>query len=286
MNNFNLLGLTEEHMSGKKRLPVLRQDHMYPTEASVELDDGIIGTCARKTYYRYTGSEKPEPYSNYTQWVFRMGKAVETDLLELWKQMGLWLDNNVKFYDEKSNVSGEFDIIVKDPVTGEPVLTEVKSMAGYNAIKQVLGNKSQKGAPKEDHLLQILVYLSLHQNIFKYGKLIYLDKTSTSGNAEFNISLTNEGENTYPVIDGIVSRKFSIEQIFDRYKKVQSFIDNKELPPRDYELFYPAPKIEALWEAGELSKAKYEAWKKDNSKAPGDWNCAYCNYKKACWDLG
>src|SRR3990167_9894640 len=114
---FSLLAATEQHMS-RKRLPIVRGNHLYPTEASVELDpniDGtpnVIGTCQRAAYYRYKALGTPAPYTSYTHWIFNMGRTVEDALTELWKQMGLWIDNSVRFYNKEYNISGELDVIL------------------------------------------------------------------------------------------------------------------------------------------------------------------------------
>lgn len=285
---FNLLKMTESHLA-RPRLPILRAEALYPTEASVELEpnpDGtpnVIGTCQRAAWYRNKAIGIPAPYSAYTHWIFNMGKSVEISLIELWKQMGIWVDNSIRFYNKEYNISGELDCIVYDPETMKPCLTEIKTYSGYEATKHIVGNKSQQGAPKDEHLLQILVYLALHKHIFTYGKLIYLDKTSTSGNAEFDIAIVTEGNNTYPTINGVVNRRFSIEQIFERYKKLAANIANNTLPDRDYEIEYSIEKIQRLYSQKEISKSKYLLWQKGKAK-PGAWQCRYCGFSEQCWN--
>jgi hypothetical protein len=142
-DKFSLLKKTEEHM-GRVKLPIVRESHLYPTEASVvteELNlDGtpkVIGTCQRAAYYRYTNEYPADPYTSYTYWIFNSGKALELSLTELWKQMGIWIDSSVRFYNKEYNISGELDCIIKDPNTNEPVICELKSYAGYNAKKEI-----------------------------------------------------------------------------------------------------------------------------------------------------
>jgi hypothetical protein len=114
--------------------------------------------------------------------------------------------------------------------------------------------------------------------------LIYISRDG-GPNAEFNIELVKEGENTYPVINGIVKRTFSIEQIYERYKELGEHIKNKTLPERDFNMFWSDERIEAEYTAGNISDTKYKTWK--SKKTPiGDWNCNYCKYKTECWSLG
>ena len=290
MSSRSLLNATEKHLA-RGRLPIVRESHLYPTEASVELEelklDGtpkVIGSCIRAAFYRYKGGFAGQPYSPYTLWIFEMGKIVEKMLIENWKQMGVWIDNSVRFYNAEYNISGELDAILCDEVTGEPYIVEVKSFAGYEATKTIVGNKSVTGGPKDAHLLQTIIYLYLHRETFKQAKIIYLDKTSLSNNAEFTLTLTVEGQNTYVVINGIVNRKFAVEQIFERYRKLQVYLANDELPPRDFELTYSDTRVEQEWETGNISKSKYEKWQKGKQNI-GDWNCGYCKYKEECWGI-
>lgn len=281
-----LLQLTEQHFDKKVRLPVVKDKSFYPTEASVKLDDGtVVGSCLRANYFRSAGGFVPSPYSSYSQWIFFTGKAVEESLVEHWKQMGIWVDNNIKFRSPQYKISGELDVVLLDPETEELILVEVKTYYGYQATKELMGNpyKNIAGQPKDQNLLQILIYLFLHQHIFKRGKLIYIEKVCKN-HIEFDISLVKEGDNTYPVINGIVKRRFSIEQVLERYKELEKYLDNKELPERDFELSYSSEKIEQLFKDKEISKTKYEKWKKKGVPI-GDWNCAYCNFKSVCYDI-
>ncbi len=281
---------TENYLVNKVRLPVVREEFFYPTEASVELESehpgekNVIGTCMRAAFYRYSGEFKGQAYTPYSHWIFLTGKALEEALVENWKQMGIWVDNNIKFRSKEHHVSGELDIVIKDPEDGKLKIVEIKTYYGYEATKEICGNpkKGIPGKPKDNNLLQILVYLYLHQHIFESGKLIYIDKVSQN-NAEFDISLTKEGDSTYPVINGVVQRRFAVEEIFERYELLGDYIEQKQLPPRDYEIQYSPERVERLWKEKKISKTKYEAWQ--DGKPVGDWACSYCRYKAECWSI-
>jgi hypothetical protein len=294
MSEFKLLEATEKHMSNKIRLPVLKEEFFYPTEASVELEPehpgekNIIGTCMRAAYFRYSGAFQGDPSSDYLNWTAMSGKAWEEKLIETWKEMGLFVGNNIKFRSKEHHISGELDAVIYDPENpGDMLLIECKTYYGYDATKELKGffNRKTKfsipGKPKDAHLLQILIYLHLHEHIFSKGKLIYIDRTCKD-NVEFNISLVKEGDNTYPVINGVVSRRFSMEQIYERYAKLKEFVDAKKLPPRDYDLNFSTEKIEREFAAGNISKTKYEEWQKKKTTRIMDWNCSYCRYRTEC----
>lgn len=285
-----LLQLTENYLDKKVRLPVLKEEFFYPTEASVEIvspgkEKEVIGNCMRASYYRYKGGFTGTAFTSYTQWIFLTGRAVEAELIDKWKEMGIWVDNNIKFRSVEHHISGEIDVVVRDPQTGELILVECKTYYGYEATKEICGNpkKGILGKPKDSNLLQILIYLYLHQHIFARGKLIYIDKTCKD-HAEFEITLSKEDGKTYPVINGIVQRRFAIEQILDRYKMLRISVIEDDIPDRDFELVYSAKKIEKLFAAKEISKTKYEKWQKKGIPI-GDWNCNYCRYKIECWGL-
>lgn len=286
----SLLKKTEDYLSKKVRLPVLKEEFFYPTEASVELEPehpgekNIIGTCMRAAYYRYSGEFTGEAYSVYTHWIFLTGKAIEAELIEIWKQMGLWIDNNIKFRSKEHHISGEIDVVIKDQ-NGKPVPVEIKTYYGYEATKEICGNpfKGINGQPKDQHLLQALLYLYFHQNIFERVILIYVDKVCKN-NAEFIITVVKEGESTFPAINGIVQRRFCVEDILARYALLRKFVVTKQLPDRDFELEYSTEKIERLWKEKKISKTKYEAWQKGKTTV-GDWNCRYCRYSSECYGI-
>ncbi len=55
-------------------------------------------------------------------------------------------------------------------------------------------------------------------------------------------------------------------------------------PPAEYQFQYPTDKIELLFQRGILGKKRYTDWKKKKSGSDriGDWQCAYCPFKKIC----
>ncbi len=295
MKTVDLLGLTESYMANKVRLPVVREEFFWPTEASVELDEkypgepNVIGTCMRAAYYRYIGGFTGDPYTAYNHWTFAIGHALEAHLRETWKQIGIWIDNSVKFRSAEKHISGEMDVVLMDIYTKKPFICEVKSYYGYDATKNLKGNpkKGILGAPKDPHLMQICIYLDLHKHLIAenkwspYGKLIYLDKVGKD-NVEFTIELKQEGSNTFPVVNGLVSRKFSVEQIYERFEKLYTYIEQKILPPRDYELEFSPERIEREFVDGNISKTKYEAYHKKGIPI-GSWNCSYCKFKTECY---
>lgn len=284
---FSLINATDEHMT-RKLFSLPRGSHHYPSEASVKWTDRygierVAGQCLRAAWLRATGKGIPASFDAYTQWIFSLGKAVEEILVEQWKQMGIWVANNVKFYDKEKNISGELDVVVRD-TEGKLVCCEIKSFSGYNATKEIMGNKSVAGHPKTSQLLQCLIYVDLCQKlgILDYAKLVYYSRDSAL-RREFDVVLIDEGDTKRPVIDGAIDYRFTMKDIYKRYEELDEYIKNDIMPPRDYEMIYPKEKILKLNSVGEIAKTKFADWQKNPEKNPiGSWHCSYCGFKSFC----
>jgi len=288
---YSLIAETDKFTT-RKRISLPRQRSLYPSEASVILkeDSGILkpdGQCLRQTYYRLTGEKPDVSHDAYTEWIFATGKGVEVILIELWKQMGILVENNVKFYDEERNISGEMDAIIRGS-DGELYVLEVKSFAGYLASKEIMGNAHQQGHPKLHQMLQTLLYVDLGKRLklFECGKMIYYARDS-GDRREFDITLTEDDGVLRPTVDGVIDYRFTMQDIYDRYAQVQMCYENKILPPRDYSIKWNDQEIEEGFLSGEVSKTKYDKWKKSPDKNPvGSWRCSYCAWKKTCYKGG
>lgn len=287
MPRYNLIAATDAWMTRKQFSLPRSLYHLYPSEASVTYidKDGIQrteGKCHRESWMRITKTGTPEPHDAYTQWIFASGKGVEEILVEQWKQMGVWHANNVKFYNKERNVSGELDVVIKDPKTGELIIIEVKSFAGYNNKKLIMGNKSVKGRPKTPQLLQLLIYIDLCKGLglVDYGKLVYYAR-DTGDRREFNVELTDKGQ---PVIDGKIDHRFTMDTIYDRFDLLNSYVQKGEMPPRDYEMIWSPEKVERENQLGNIAKTNYEKWKRNHSKYPiGDYQCKWCSLRHECY---
>ena len=284
---YSLIAKTDEHMT-RRRVHFPRNNCFYPSEASVTYIDQhgmkrVEGTCLRQAYWRVNGEKGSAP-NVHSEWIFALGKSAENILIEQWKQMGIWVDNNIKFFDEKHNVSGEIDALLIEPETGRLYAAECKTFYGYYATKEICGSAKQEGRPKTSHLMQLLIYIDIGKryNLLEYGKLIYYARDSAK-RAEFDIDIIDDNGLKRPTINGVIDYRFTIEEIFDRFDELGSFIKNKEIPPRDYQWKWNDEKIEKLKLLGEISKTAYENWQKNPSRNfLGDWNCAYCPFLEKC----
>ncbi len=293
--SFSLIEATDRHFC-RPRVNLPRQTHYRPSEASVTWVDKrgykrVAGTCMRAAFFRCSGVAPTGSTSAYTQWIFELGKAVEQILVEQYKQMGIWIANNIDFYWPEYNIKGEIDILINEPGTDIIVPLEIKSYYGYNANRDLVGNTRQTGAPKTSQMLQALVYLYHFQDRFPYIKMVYYARDS-AGRAEFDLTLVKEGENkTRVAINGIIDQRFYVENIISRYKELDQYVQLGQVPANDYELQFSPEKIQERYAIGEIGKTVYEKWEKaykKNKELPciGDWQCRpqYCQYSKLCWN--
>lgn len=288
-DNYDLFAAQDEHMT-RPKFHTQREQRFYPSEASVEVFDQygdrvVYGGCMRASYFRLSGQFEGTPYDARTELIFEQGKAVENILIKLWTQMGIWVDNNVKFVDLANNISGELDAILIEP-SGQLYGVEVKSFYGYFAEKEIFGNKSQKGKPKMSQLLQTLIYLNHFEDRLPYFRMVYFARDSVKRRT-FKIELEHEGDISYPKVEGEVLRQFSVNDILQRYRVLREHLDNAQIPPNDFELMYSDAKIEDFRKKDKVAKTKYDKWKKGKLAAHekiGDWQCSYCRYKNVCWN--
>lgn len=284
----DLVGLIDKHVLKKSDLTGYRnRGNMYPSQASVKYlhtgygEEIIKGSCIRSVYYRCKGYE-PEPFNARTMYIFACGNIVEDWFTEQCKQAGIWLSNSVKFFDDSIKLSGEIDILIKEPETDELVIVELKTTAGYFSWKEVNGNKSTKGKAKPAHLLQLMLYLYQHRLQVSKGVLLYLNLENKE-RKQFVVELREEDGKHYPVIDGKLYKAFSVQDIHSRYEEVQGYIDRSELPPCDFVKVFTTEQVEVQYARGEIAKTRYEKWQRNSEKYPiGNWECQYCSMREHC----
>lgn len=262
-------------------------DTYWPSESSAVGKDGKPrGACLRSNWYRLSAKELglvALPTKPSTRWAGELGKAVEKLLIEQWKQMGIWVDNSIKFYDAENNISGEIDCIVRNPETNQLLVIENKTFWNYQATKEIVGNTWQKGKPKDQHLMQLMIYLDQLKGQIDEGRLTYEARDSAK-KAEFVIKLREKNGETFALVDGTLYTDFSLEDVYRRFRELKQYHLSKVPPPRDYQLEYTDEQIEQLWQDKQLSKTKYEAWQKKGVR-PGDWLCnGYCPWTHVCWN--
>jgi CRISPR/Cas system-associated exonuclease Cas4 (RecB family) len=281
---YSLIRHLEEHIT-RHRISGFHEPHLYPSEASVKIinPDGkeeVLGTCLRQAYLRFTGQASEAPNAR-SEFIFKMGDMVESVLIEQLKQMGVWVGDDVEFYNKEYNLKGKLDVICKNP-NGELYGVEIKSFYGYYAQKQIIGNKSSLGRPKDSQLLQTIVYANEFKNQLNHFRMLYLERGNAARN-EFIVSVRPVNGIDRVVLNGEIEQRFTIADIYNRYKLLDDYIQRKEVPPSEFKLYYDDDEMEYHYKKGDVSKTDYDKFKRNNNNRMGNWQCSYCPYKKYCW---
>ena len=275
--------------------------HLYPSEASVVVTDKfgdrvVHGGCLRSGYYRCTG-EEAIPFDARSKSIFELGNTVEDMLVADWQQMGIFIAHGVRFQNLEYNLSGEIDVVLRNPETDQLFGVEIKSFYGYFATTEIFGNKGKAGQAKMNNLLQTLVYAREFKDSLNHFKLFYEDRGDGSKKS-FDVSVVpTELEDTSivyrPVVDGKVIAEFTVDDIYARYALLNKHILDGVIPDRDFELRFSNDRIERDYQNGKISDSKYNKFKRVSKRdgsvkyverdRPGDWNCLYCKYKDLCW---
>lgn len=327
--NWSFISHITSHLS-RPKLGEQKQPTLWPSGATSIVNDKIVGKCRRQSYFRYAKDnyafsdkydhldkvyaevkEKIIPPSVYSQWIWRAGELYEQYCIDVAKESGVFVAEQVPIYIPDFNVSGKIDLVTINPETGKYHIVEVKSVYGFNA-NTVLGTDSQRkngsmGEPRDSHLMQIGLYQSWYGNVddrFAEGLLVY-GARDTGKYAEYKVTveLNDEDKKHYifyqphsPNPGPKVNSLITIESILLNYKLVEDCISSTEIPQRDYDLLYSQEKIEELYQAGELNKtetAQHEKRKLQQQQGKtrlvkpvekGDWQCRLCEYKDICYD--
>lgn len=299
MNDFNIWNIVNDQLMESPPLKVKRLPTFYPSAAScidATNQDKAIGACLRSQYYRCAGYEKTNPSGIYSQYIFASGNLWEDWLTEQLKLSGVWTGNSIKFQDLERYISGEVDIVVRDPDTGETIIVECKTYgsSNYQAKKSICGGRDNYPAPKDQNLLQSFLYLGqfADQGIEKVA-LVYFDRAcgGPDNNKQFMITKHEENGLFYPKITtehrgepySYIDKRITLQGIYARYEDLMNALKAAELPSPDYTLVYTEDQVRESHEQGLIAKTKMANWERNPEKYPiGDWQCAYCDYKDQC----
>jgi hypothetical protein len=295
MNNFSLVESENNFMANKRSFAKLRPG-LYPSEASVkylteDMKEITEGTCLRAAYYRVKGYKSERSFEPNLKMKAELGKKAELSVIERVKEMGIYVANAVKFFAPKFIVSGELDIVIKDPVTEELIIEEIKSFYGHYAGRQICGAKKPPipGAPKIEHYLQAITYHNEYRTEIPRARIYYIER-GDGHRVEFEIGIDDNGQCWYQQVPGPYWNYFSDKKIYypfkysdieKRFQELVGYLKKEELPPKDYYNEIPNDQVEYLNSIGYIKKKSYDAWVKKGTPI-GDWHCSYCHYRGQC----
>jgi len=305
----------KEIIDGYRSSPVVvstrRQSHLYPSSASIEFTDEhndveVHGSCLRQQYYQYKGVQVVSETEARIMRIRDMGDCISEMFVDDFKRAGLYVADEVSLYIPKIGVSGRFDIMIKDPYAAPKgpqrphpkhlIGVEIKSIGGYYNIKgPIKTTRDTPLAPKIEHVLQSMIYLDYYSQYgLKKWLIIYVDRESLAWvphtltlNENGAAIIQNEQQN-------LVWDHVTMAAIEDRYQRLWHYIQNDELPPRDYVLQYSNSTILKMYTRKKLSKTdsgiierKLKKGQPTDDDDPilskGDWRCNYCDFSDKCW---
>lgn len=303
-DEFSVVELENTYEKDKPHLTRHRPG-LYPSEASVEYMDGtrkiVLGHCLRGAWYRAMNVQKIKGVNIGLGMKAHLGKWDEKGVIQRWKEMGIWVDNNIKFFTERLVLSGELDAILKK-ANGKLMGVEIKTFYGYPANRSICGVQREKGTgkfyagrPKDEHFLQAALYAWEYQDILDEYRIYYLER-GDGHRVEFRVLFHNNPDGTHQCCweqvpgpywnaykPGIVTQPYTIEDVHARYQMLVTFLRAKQLPPKDFDKVYDAVTVEYLHNQGEISKTDYDKWVANPSKNKlGSWRCSYCEYSDQC----
>lgn len=307
-------------MSGDNSPQQRLQNIAWPSEASAQLGNVAVGECKRSMFYKILGSTPSEPMSVTGKYICDAGNLYEAFHIQKFKEYGMYKDSQIKIdfiipnSRNKVQVHGRMDCIIEH--NGSRDVLEMKSVSEYKSAK-IMAN-SDLPLPAPNNLMQAMLYRYYLSNI-ETGKALKVDNVylmyinrSTGGTFYYKVDLDSEG---WPIITaydqvgkelGVVNLKdvksfadlsatsgisesdearlaelrINIQDIFNKFDEIYDYVNNKTLPPCDYNIVYTQDRAKLEHSLGRLSKMKYN--KITKGEAMGDSKCNYCSYRTKC----
>lgn len=275
---------------------IRRPDEFYvTTHCGVEVQEAwgkqVYGACHRAAWYRnrypsVQESDTPES-ARKKYW----GRAIEEAEINLWKDAGIYVADQVGFWIPEYYLKGRIDCFVRDldsqyaqnlmnPVAGRGVIgVEIKSTWSYGAQGTIECKTGVKPWPKWEHVIQSAVYHWRFRDFANYWIILYIARDK--GTARQHTLVVTEN-NQISVNGEIVP--FTVDHIFARLAELSSKLQSDQPPLRDFHIMHDQAQLKAMADAGVLGKTDTDKVRKGNKIVKGDWQCRYCQYAKECWN--
>lgn len=342
MSNWALI----EHLTNylaKDRVGHAKHPTLWPSEASAVItnewgEEKVVGKCRRATFFRYAIAnyefdpkyqflrplveklkQEVTPVDKYMYWIWTAGQLYEDYVVNLAKNSGVFIDDQIRVYIREHNVSGLIDLRVINPFSHKKVVAEVKSVYGHGA-NMVLGTPASRrrgvlGTPRDSNLMQIAIYdwaWAKKQPDHEDSILVY-GARDTGRFAEYKIRTEENDEGVVeiyyagsaPSTTSWTKSPITITSIMeDGYDYVTKHVASGIIPPRDFDLHYSREQIDEMYQRKELGMTdtkqydKIVAREKENEEriasgqkpkvelkaiAKGDFQCRYCKFAKSCY---
>lgn len=240
---------------------------------AVTFSPSSCSNCKRRLFFKFTNAPVTNPITEHALLKMELGSNVHQLIQDILKDRGVYVSG------EELKVSGyarlnwryRVDGLLKVGETDR--LLEIKSTyaSGWNAVEK---------APKQDHLMQLGIYMLLES--IDESSLLYIGRDNgfmveytvralppqKADDPKVLLVFNEEGA----IIDDTLTQRIldKIEELRELQKKVEA----NELPDRDFNL--------VMKRVGD-TEVVYE-FQKDKEKYKSDWQCnGYCPYTLLCW---
>lgn len=273
--------IISEYFISNKKENQEHKDRFYPTLSSAFVDHisykKLEGKCLRMAYYMCMGFKEDTDIPVSNKLVMKTGDYVENMLLDIFESNNILVDKGVKFEVSKYKLYGKIDGILN--INNSEVGLEIKTI-GSNPVmcSEIFGSQAKPGFPKWTHLFQTLLYCYAFIDRLSKFKLLYIRRDFGSIK-EFDISIEPIDGIIYPLVNGVIVRSFTVNDILKRYILLDNFIKSNTVPPREYQQIYNANDIPSYVYYGILTKRQADNYKVSPF---GDKECRICTYRTRC----
>lgn len=295
---YNIIEALHQNISKEKPLVSL-DDKLYsrfylnPSSSMSysSIDGSPIGACIKQVWLDKKNYPITNPITTYNEYIFEAGKLWEKWLIDQYKSMGIYLDNSVKIVDNELGISGEIDILHKNPEDNSIEVTECKTYNGSFSYvtSEVLGTDKEPPKPKDSYLLQCVTYLLI---LRKYSiskiNLIYLDRSVSKiwNHKQFLIYL--DGNKIYydtyfkNKLITIEEDRFTTDNILEKNQVLFELLESNYVPDPDYKLTYTLESLKEDHSKGLITTTEFNKVMKGNKDVSEvcSWQCSYCKFGK------
>ena len=248
----------------KKEVENRRERSMshYPSGlCAVNKKGDFIGKCRRALFYEMSGFVRTDPIDPVALFKMDMGVMIHEKLGDILNLAGYEGEDEIpiKWQDRALSLpfSGRMDKVVTED--GRMIGIDWKSTYGRGV------DFIKKDGPKEDAILQCLVYLTnpkvkIDEIVLSYiardSGYIYSFSLFLDEKKKLHVKwLNSSGEAIYD---------WTMTDVRRALKQVEESVATNKAPDRDYK---------AIMKDGEIT-------------SKSDWRCRYCSYAGMCWDPG
>lgn len=293
----NIIQMLEDNLLAAKPLSsrekkIIEKVYLHPSSAMCyTYDNKPVGACLKQAWLYHKNAEPSNTITSYGIFVAESGNIWEDWLIKNYREMGIYIDSNVKLVNNDLHTSCEIDILHTNPEKGTREVTECKTYTGsnYYAARELLGYKDKNPKPKDSHLLQCVKYLMVLKDYdIDTVNLVYLDRSCSSffNNKQFKIYLI--GSEIYydtfyqGALRTIHVDSFNIESLKEKDDALLKLLDLNYVPDPDYKISYTMQDVEEKYRNDLISKTAYTKVEKGQvlPEDMSDWQCRYCKYGK------